>query len=408
MPQALRFLLFFVVVGGVAALLHVYLFRRLVRDAHPSPRLRRWGKGLAFGLFGLLLVSPMLERFWDTALTRGLSALGWTWMGVALVTGTVLVLVDAVKLVAWPLTRKKAAAPAASQGGVAPQAESGPSEAAPASPERRVFLSRAVAGGALAVSGGLSGYGLWRAYAPPSVTELSLVLPRLPKALDGLTVVQVSDIHVSTLIQRRFMDDMVQRCNALKPDLVAVTGDLMDGSISELGGHVAALQNLKTRFGTYFITGNHEYYSGDVEWSEALEGLGVTVLRNRHVKVGDAGASFDLVGVDDWIGNPKRRYDLEKAVAGRDPERAAVLLAHQPRNFEQAVEKGIGLQLSGHTHGGQFFPGTMLIPLMWTQPAGHYTHKEGHLYVSRGTGFWGPPLRIGAEPEIVKLVLRAG
>jgi predicted MPP superfamily phosphohydrolase len=202
----------------------------------------------------------------------------------------------------------------------------------------------------------------------------------------------------------------VRRCNALKPDLVAVTGDLVDGSVTDLGPHVAALRNLGSRFGTFFITGNHEYYSGDEEWCTALEGMGLTVLRNRHVTLGDAGGQLDLVGVDDWsagVERGRRAYDLDRALAGRNKDRAAVLLAHQPRDFEKAVQNGIGLQLSGHTHGGQLFPGTLFIPMLWPRPAGHFTLGDGHLYVSRGTGFWGPPMRVGAPPEIVKVVLRS-
>ncbi|HEU5154422.1 MAG TPA: metallophosphoesterase, partial [Gemmatimonadales bacterium] len=217
---------------------------------------------------------------------------------------------------------------------------------------------------------------------------------------------QVSDIHLGPTIGRRFMDDMVARVNALRPDLVAITGDLVDGSISELGPSVAALQNLRSRFGSAFITGNHEYYSGDEEWCDALSGLGVQVLRNRRLSIGDAGGSFDLLGVDDWSGKDEHRYDLERALAGRDPERAAVLLAHQPKGFEQAAGRGVGLQLSGHTHGGQMFPFNFMVALTTPFTAGLYRHQGGQLYVSRGTGYWGPPFRVGSPPEIVKVVLQ--
>jgi uncharacterized protein len=250
------------------------------------------------------------------------------------------------------------------------------------------------------------GYGSWRAFHAPVVTELALKLPNLPKALDGLTIVQLSDIHVGAIIERRFMDEMVRRCNDLKPDVLAITGDLVDGDVPTLGPAVAALRALKAKYGSYFITGNHDFYSGDREWSEALTGMGLNVLRNRRVEIGDAGGSIDLVGVDDWS-QAVRGYDLEKAIAGRDPSRGAVLLAHQPRGFEEAVAKGIGLQLSGHTHGGQFFPGTAIAPMLFTYNAGHYTHGAGHIYVSRGAGFVGPPMRVGSPPEIVKLTLIA-
>ncbi len=160
------------------------------------------------------------------------------------------------------------------------------------------------------------------------------------------------------------IDEMVRRCNELKPDLVAITGDLVDGDVPTLGPAVSGLRGLKSRYGTHFITGNHDFYSGDLAWSAALTGMGVNVLRNRRVEIGDAGGSLDLIGVDDWS-QSVRGYDLESATAGRDPSRAGVLLAHQPRGFEEAVAKGIGLQLSGHTHGGQFFPGTAAISMIW-------------------------------------------
>lgn len=402
--QLLRFLLFFGIAASVLGSIHVYLYRRLVRATTDSPVWRRRGKWAFGGMFALLFVSAPLASLWRNGTTQAMASAAWTWMGIAFLLASVVLLTELARLAAWLANRRGAASAVPA---VAPEPAAAPGDA-PVSPERRLFLSRMAAGGAVVAAGGMASYGVWRAYAPPEVTELSVVLPRLPRTLDGLAIVQVSDIHVSTLIQRRFMDEMVRRCNALKPDLVAVTGDLMDGTVEELGHHVAALQDLKTRFGTFFITGNHEYYSGDEVWCATLEKMGLTVLRNRHVSVGDAGGSFDLVGVDDWSANGPRRYDLDKAVAGRNPDRAAVLLAHQPRNFEKAVEKGIGLQLSGHTHGGQMFPGTLLIPLLWPQAAGHFTHKDSHLYVSRGTGFWGPPLRIGAAPEIVKIVLRAG
>ncbi|HLL83251.1 MAG TPA: metallophosphoesterase, partial [Longimicrobium sp.] len=343
----------------------------------------------------------------------------------AVLVGTVVAVVDLGRLVAWAVNRVRARvvpepvpapAPLAMAGVAGSGGESAPEPRAPEaangsgpeSPERRLFLARVAAGGAVVAGGGLSAFGVWRAYAEPVVTELSVVVPRLPRTLDGMSIVQVSDVHVSTLIQRRFMDEMVRRCNALKPDLMAITGDLVDGSVEALGHHASALSNLRTRFGSFFVTGNHEYYSGDVEWSAALEGMGVTVLRNRHVTVGDAGGKLDIVGVDDWTGRGgERPYDFDKAVEGRNRDHAAVLLAHQPRDFEKAVEHGIGLQLSGHTHGGQLFPGTLFIPMLWPRPAGHFTLGDGHLYVSRGTGFWGPPMRVGAPPEIVKIVLRS-
>lgn len=256
----------------------------------------------------------------------------------------------------------------------------------------------------------MAAYGSWRAFAPPEVIELAVKVPKLPRALDGLSIVQLSDIHVGHFIQRKFMDELVRRANGLRPDVVAITGDLVDGDVPTLGQSVAALRNLEARFGSFFVTGNHDYSSGDEAWTEFLETMGIQVLRNRHVRLGDSGGTLDLAGVDDWSGGRRRGkqgYDLDRALAGRDPARAAVLLAHQPANFKIAAERGVDLQLSGHTHGGQLFPMTSFIGLIWEHSAGLYRHGDAHIYVSRGCGFWGPPMRVGSPPEIVKVVLTA-
>lgn len=406
-------LIFFTVAGAITGLAHVYLYRRLLGATVRDERYRRWGRWLIAGLWLLLFsAGPLAVIFGRSSLVNVVSVGAWMWMGLASFLVTLFAAADLLlggaRVLAWArprvLSRRRVSAGAGREQGVGGSAD------APPSPERRLFLSRAIAGGAVLTSGGLTAFGTWRAYTPPDVTDVALKLPRLPRTLDGLSIVHLSDIHVGPLIQRRFLEEVVRQCNALKPDLVAITGDLVDGDVPTLGPAVAALSELKTRFGTYFVTGNHEYYSGDEEWCVALEQMGLTVLRNRWVSVGDAGGALDLVGVDDWRGGPggQRAYDLARATSGRAPARPAVLLAHQPQNFEGAVDRGIGLQLSGHTHGGQMFPMTLAIPLLWKRSAGHYTHRDGHLYVSRGTGFWGPPVRVGSPPEIVKVTLLAG
>lgn len=414
MPAAVlvRYLVFFAILGVLSVLSHVYLYRRIFRDTSGHPGWRKAGViGLA-ALCLLMLGSRALAFVLPERVMLALATVGWTWMGAAVYLILALFMIGSARsLVSLFRGRRSQPAPAAAASPPAP-AQAPASEPAPApapvSQERRQFLARATASGALLATGGFVGYGTWRAFHPPVINRLAIRLPGLPKALDGFTLVQVSDIHVGPVIQRRFMDAMVDQCNALKPDLVCITGDLVDGSVDELGHAVGALTNLRARHGAYFCTGNHEYYSGDEEWTAALERMGIPVLRNRHVSIGEPGASFDLVGVDDWSagrsGSP-HRYDLEKAVAGRDPERASVLMAHQPANWREASKAGIGLQLSGHTHGGQFFPFTLVVSAIWEHAAGHFEENGHHLYVSRGTGFWGPPVRIAAPPEIVHVTL---
>jgi uncharacterized protein len=420
MPLPPRLLIFFALLSVLVVSSHVYLYRRLVRDTGRHPLWRRVGRVAWVLLAALLVLARPLSALLPSAATTALSQLSWYWMGVATYLLLTMFVVGGVRgALEWSARRRAARAPAdappATPAAPAPAPAPAPTSAPvpPVSPERRELLARAGAGVALVATGGLSSYGMWRAFHPPVINEVAVKLRGLPRALDGLTLVQLSDIHVGPLIQRRFMDELVARTNALKGDLVCITGDLVDGSVEELGPAAAALRDLRSRYGTFFCTGNHEYYSGDVEWAAALERMGVTVLRNRHVRVGDAGASLDLVGVDDWAaarsGFPQRAYDLTAATAGRDPERASVLLAHQPAGWrEQAQKAGMGLQLSGHTHGGQFFPFTLVVDATWEQPAGFFQEGEHSLYVSRGTGFWGPPLRVAAPPEIVKVTLLAG
>jgi hypothetical protein len=202
---------------------------------------------------------------------------------------------------------------------------------------------------------------------------------------------------------------MVDAVNALNPDIVAITGDLVDGSVRKLKEHVAPLEQLKSRYGSYFVTGNHEYYSGADPWCQELSDLGIRVLRNERVSIGDGEASFDLAGIDD---HEARRFgrppDLARAVAGRDPNRELILLAHQPRAGFEADKHGVGLQLSGHTHGGQIWPWTYLVYLQQPIVAGLSRIGRTQVYVSRGTGYWGPPLRLYAPPEITKIVLECG
>jgi hypothetical protein len=243
----------------------------------------------------------------------------------------------------------------------------------------------------------------------PRVRRSEIALANWPRQLDGFRVAQISDIHIGPLLGRRFAERLVARVNALAADLVVVTGDLVDGAVEKIGGEVAPFGDLRAEHGVWFVPGNHDFYSGVDGWEKRLRELGIRVLRNERVALaGDAG--FDLAGVDDHRGDWSKgtTEDVEAAVAGRDPQRALILLAHDPQTFPKAAALGVDLQLSGHTHGGQLWPFGALVRLITPYVAGLYSRGGSQIYVSRGSGFWGPPMRLFAPSEISELVIRRG
>jgi predicted MPP superfamily phosphohydrolase len=251
--------------------------------------------------------------------------------------------------------------------------------------------------------------GLWNARRTAGVVKVDVPVAGLPEALAGFTIVQISDIHVGTTIRERYVEGIVEAVNHLKPDVVAITGDLVDGSVAELGSHVAPLARLVSRHGSFFVTGNHEYYSGAVPWMAELTRLGIRVLHNEHVVIQRGGAKLVLAGVPDYGAghfHDSHRSDPHAAIAGAPADaQVKVLLAHQPRTAPAAASAGFDLQLSGHTHGGQFLPWNFFVRFQQPFTAGLHRLDELWVYVSRGTGYWGPPKRFGAPSEITQIRL---
>ncbi len=276
-------------------------------------------------------------------------------------------------------------------------------------PDRLAALSKGSALAVPVISLSASLWGLVNARRTASVVSVDVPLPGLPPELHGFTIVQITDIHVGPTIKAPYLRAIVRAVNAIDADVVAVTGDLADGSVRQLAAHVAPLAELRSRHGTYFVTGNHEYYSGAQAWVDELRRLGVNVLMNQHVVLARGDAALVLAGVNDYSAHhfdPTHRSDPQAALAGAPLSiTTRVLLAHQPRTATAAAEAGFQLQISGHTHGGQFLPWRWFVRFQQPFTAGLHRGRGLWVYTSRGTGYWGPPKRLGAPSEITRLRL---
>jgi uncharacterized protein len=251
--------------------------------------------------------------------------------------------------------------------------------------------------------------GLLNARRRARVVDVEVKLPNLPRALHGFTIAQISDVHVGPTIKRQYVEAIVDAVNSLKADVIAVTGDLVDGSVKDLASHTAPFARLSARHGAFFVTGNHEYYSGEPAWTAEFQRLGMHVLMNEHVVLMHQGSQVVLAGVADYSAhhfNPTQRSDPQRAIENAPAGAGArILLAHQPRSAPAAAAAGFDLQLSGHTHGGQFWPWNHFVRLQQPFTAGLHRLNDLWVYISRGTGYWGPPKRLGAPSEITRLRL---
>lgn len=380
--RALQIVFFLTVVSLITYGMHHYLWARLVRDPEWPALWSRFGTATLVVAGLSLPLGMFLNRLLPRAVMTPIAWAIFSWMGLSF-----------FLLLGFAATDGARVLMAAFAGAH--------------DPVRRRFMARVIAG-AVGVAGLATGlFAVRNALAPWTVRRVSVRLAGLPQALHGMRVVQLTDVHVGSMIGRDFIASMVRAVNALEPDLIAITGDLVDGPVAALGPHVAPLADLRAKHGTFFVTGNHEYYSGVDAWMVELRRLGVRVLDNERVTVGEGDAVIDLAGVNDWSAKRFDTYkpDLAKALAGRDPARPVVLLAHQPKHIRQAAEKGVSLMLSGHTHGGQIWPWTKLVALDQPYLAGLHRQADTQIYVSEGTGYWGPPMRIGTAPEITLITL---
>ncbi|MDX3132516.1 metallophosphoesterase, partial [Streptomyces europaeiscabiei] len=267
---------------------------------------------------------------------------------------------------------------------------------------RRRHGRRRVGGAVAAAAVGTVGYGTYGVVRGPRLKRVTVPLAKLPRAAHGFRIAVVSDIHLSPMLGRGFAQKVVDTINSTQPDLIAVVGDLVDGDVADLGPAAAPLAGLKARHGSYFVTGNHEYISGAEQWVEEVRRLGLTPLENARREL----PYLDLAGVNDIAGEDEGQGpDFAKALGDRDTSRAVVLMAHQPVQIHDAVDHGVDLQLSGHTHGGQMWPMTYVAEAANPTLAGLERYGDTQLYVSRGAGAWGPPVRVGAPSDITVVQL---
>jgi hypothetical protein len=427
----------------ITGLIHFYLWRRLVRDTTRPGRWRRAGGLLMLALALLVPVTLFAAR-------GGLGWLAWPgylWLAVMFYLLVLLLVLEIPMLVAklWLRRRSVSAAvetrpavqpalvaasepgaPASVSAPALPRLGGAPPVDRPALPEleatgvdaasdvthlsRRLLLARGAAIFAGLTAASVTGLGVRTALGPPTLDRVQIPLARLDRRLDGFRVALVADIHLGPLAGRAHAERVVAAINRLDADLVAVVGDLVDGSVAELGAAAAPLRDLRSRHGNYFVTGNHEYYSGVEEWIEEVQRLGLRPLQNERLEITARGAALDLAGVNDPTGEDvggAGGADFDRALGGRDPDRAVVLLAHQPVQAREAARHGVDLQLSGHTHGGQIVPFNLLVALQQPIVSGYGEVGGTKVYVTNGAGFWGPPVRVGAPPQVTLVELRA-
>ncbi|MFD2766334.1 metallophosphoesterase [Micromonospora eburnea] len=416
----------------VTGLVHLYLWKRLVRDTTRPGRWRRIG-GFAALLLAVLVPVTMAGAhagaFW-------MAWPGYLWLALMFYLLVVLLVLEVPMAIAKLVSGRRArsaepttAAPEPALVGVGDSActtettaehpteppvehPAEPSAAAPADhdPSRRLLLARGTAIFAGLTAAGVTGYGIRNAMGPPQLDRVRIPLAKLPRSMDGLRIATVSDIHLGPLRGRSHTERIVAMINRLDADLVAVVGDLVDGSVAELGEAAAPLRGLRSRYGSFFVTGNHEYYSGVEEWVREVDRLGLRVLQNERQEIHARGGVLDLAGVNDVSATGTglaAPADYAAALGDRDPSRPVVLLAHQPVAVHEAAKFGVDLQLSGHTHGGQMAPFNLLVGLQQPVVSGLGEVDGTKVYVTNGAGFWGPPVRVGAPPQVTLVELRA-
>lgn len=421
------FALIVVPVLGLFFGVHRYLWCRLVRDTtKPGGLPRRAGTAAAFVLPLIALAALLSGRAGAPfPVQQALAWPGYLWLAMVLYLTLALLAGEAVRALGlWALRRHERThpdppattttppgdTPTPPPTSPSPSPSSSPTLLPPGTPAlppaptppRRLFLARAVAAGASLAATAAVGYGTATTLRGPVVKRVTIPLAKLPRAAHGYRIAVVSDIHLGPILGRAHTHRVVAAVNSTHPDLVAIVGDLVDGTVADLGPAAEPLRALRSRHGAYFVTGNHEYYSGADQWVDHVRELGIHPLENARTEL----PGFDLAGVNDITGQTERAGpDYDRALSGRDTSRPVVLMAHQPVTIHDTVHFGVDLQLSGHTHGGQMWPFTYVAAATNPTVAGLQRYGDTQLYVTRGAGAWGPPVRLGAPPDITVVEL---
>ncbi|GAA2351079.1 membrane protein [Catellatospora methionotrophica] len=426
--MVLQALMFFGLVLIVVGPIHWYLYKRLVKDTTTTKRGRRIGGIAIIALAVALLAAFIVPRAVGAKASWVIPLVGYMWLAVLFYLLVTLLVLEIPRVIAnrtWarrpaadrtPATSHDAATAPAGTGsaasqtmlaepGLPPAAESPAEVAGPADPSRRLLIARSAAIFAGLTATGITAYGVKTALGDPVLKRVQIPLAKLPRSMDGYKIALVSDIHLGPLTGVEHSRRIVRSINGLSPDLIAVAGDLVDGTVEELGDEAAPLADLRSRDGAYFVTGNHEYFSGAEEWLVEVDRLGMRPLQNERLDI----RGLTLAGVNDVSGGDlgEGGPDFAKTLDGRDPGKPVVLLAHQPIQAFEAAKHGVDLQLSGHTHGGQMVPFNLIAALQQPVISGLGEVDGTKVYVTNGAGFWGPPVRVGAPPDITLVELRA-
>lgn len=390
-------MLFFIIFMSVLSIAYGYVGWRIIVPANLSV----YGNVLAWTTLVLLLILPPLPWFIRSgAIDRSaVTFLYWIgYIGLGFMTLLIfMILFRDLGILLFKATQKVYAL-------VHSSAEANTST----DPQRRQFLIQSVNLGILGLTAAATGYGYFEARRRPRLVEIDVPIDNLPEEMEGFRIAQFSDLHIGPTIKRSFVETVVQTIKEAKPDLIAFTGDLVDGTVAELLDDVEPLRSLNAPYGKYFVTGNHEYYSGVFPWINKAKELGFQVLLNENKLLDINGGRLTLAGVTDYSagpGNHNHVSDPWRAIDNAPADSIKVLMAHQPKNIHAAAKAGYDLQISGHTHGGQFIPWNFMTRLAQPYISGLNRHEKTWIYVNHGTGYWGPPLRLGVRSEITILRL---